>query len=141
MNIRVDRKWFTTRSSVGVLTIDGDPFTCFTIEDVARAPGVKIDKETAIPADTFLVVMDWSPRHSSIQPHIMNVPLFVGIRFDVANWAEQLEGCIAVGNGRGDNAVLDSKAAHKVLCEKIQAAINKGELVWVTISNRQERKP
>lgn len=137
MKIRVKRKRFTNRSTVGILTIDNDPFSCFTIEDVARPEGVKIPRETAIQADVFPVIMDWSPRHQSIQPHILNVPMFTGVRFDVANFAEQLEGCIAVGAGRGENAVWNSAMAHKILCSKIQAALNRGELVWVEITNEQ----
>lgn len=138
MKIRVPRKWFTNRSTIGTATIDGDDFNFFTIEDVARAAGVKIPKETAIPAGVYPVVMDWSDRHKSIQPHIMNVPGFTGIRFDVANFAEQVEGCIAVGAGKGTDAVWNSAQTHKILCDKIQAAINRGELVWVEITNEQE---
>lgn len=138
MKIRIRRKWFTNRSSVGTGTIDGDDFNFFTVEDVARAAGVKIPKETAIPAGTYRVIMDQSERHQSIQPHILNVPLFSGIRFDVANFAEQVEGCIAVGAGKGTDAVWNSKQTHKILCEKIQAALDHGELVWVEITNEQE---
>lgn len=139
MIIDIVRKFFTNRSSVGHATIENDDFEFFTIEDVARATGVKIDKETAIEADTYLVVMDFSNRHQYVMPHIMNVPLFTGIRFDIANFAEQLEGCIAVGAGRGVNAVWNSAQVHKVLCQKIQAALDRGELVWVRITNKQER--
>jgi len=141
MLIEVKRKWFTPRATIGVLTIKDDSFSCFTIEDVARAPGVKIYGETAIPAGEYLVILDWSNRHNSIQPHIMNVPGFTGIRFDVANYAEQVEGCIAVGNGRGTNAVWDSRSAHNVLCEKLRAAYDRGEPVCVVkITNEQERQ-
>lgn len=139
MNILVVRNRFTLLSSLGNISISNDNYRAFSVEDVARAEGVKIPKETAIQAGVYPVIMDWSNRHQSIQPHILNVPMFEGIRFDVANYARQLEGCIGVGFGRGQDAVWNSAKAHAVLCEKIDAAINRGELVWVDIQNRQER--
>jgi hypothetical protein len=138
MHIRIKRNRFTTRSTIGRLTIDLETFSCFTIEDVARAEGVKIPRETAIPAGVYMVVMDWSPRHRSIQPHILNVPLFTYIRFDVANYAEQVEGCIAVGAAIGTDAVWDSKRTHAALCDKIAHAIANGEIVWLTVTNEPE---
>ncbi len=141
MLIRIKRKWFTTQATIGLMTIDEDSFSCFTIEDVARAAGVKIPKETAIPADIYNVIMDLSNRHKCIMPHIMNVLDFVGVRFDIANKATQVEGCIGVGHGKdlAANAVWDSASTHKVLCQKIQAALDRGELVQLVITNEQER--
>lgn len=138
MKIDVVRKWFTTRASMGEISIINDPYRAFSIEDVARAAGVKIKRETAIPAGTYNVEWTWSPRHNIFLPQIMSVPMFEGVRFDKANYAEQLEGCIAVGAGRGDNAVWDSAKAHSALCEKIEAAAKRKELIWVEIKNQQE---
>lgn len=138
MIILVTRKWFTTRSTISEITIIGDDYKAFGIEDVARPDGVKIPKETAIMAGKYPVTFDYSPRHAINMPHILNVPMFTGVRFDIANYAEQLEGCIGVGCGRGINAVWDSKKAHNILCEKIISALNDGEPVWVQIENKQE---
>ena len=135
MKIIVKRHWFTTVASVGNIFIVDDDYQAFSVEDVARADGIKIPKETAIPCGVYPVTMDWSDRHQSIQPHILNVPMFSGVRFDIANYASDVEGCIGVGNGRGVNAVWDSKSAQAALCAKIQAALDRGELVWVEITN------
>lgn len=138
MIIKVIRKWFTTRATVGEIFIIDDQFKAFSIEDVARADGVKIKRETAIPAGNYKVGWTWSPRHNMYQPQILDVSMFEGIRFDVANYAEDVEGCIGVGYGRGENAVWDSKKAHAVLCGKIQDALKDGEPVWVNIENKPE---
>jgi len=135
MKILVKRNRFTTVSSIGDISIVDDDYRAFSVEDVARAAGVKIPKETAIPPGVYPVRMTWSPRYNSMQPQIMNVPMFSGVRFDVANYASEVEGCIGVGNGRGVNAVWDSKSAQAALCAKIQAALDRGELVWVEITN------
>jgi hypothetical protein len=135
MKILVRRNHFTTISSIGDISIVDDDYRAFSVEDVARAAGVKIPKETAIPPGCYPVRMTWSPRHGSMQPQIMNVPMFSGVRFDVANYASEVEGCIGVGNGRGVNAVWDSKSAQAAICAKIQAALDRGELVWVEITN------
>ena len=51
MELRLERKWFTPKSTIGELSID-DAFQCFTLEDVFR-PGdifqVKVPGATAIP--------------------------------------------------------------------------------------------
>ena len=140
MLIYIKRKKFTTRASIGNGSIKDDIFRFFTIEDVARAAGVKIPKETAIPPGEYPVIMDYSPRHQSIQPHILNVPGFTGIRFDIANYAEQVEGCIAVGASAdyANNAVYSSAVTHAILCDKIQAAIDRGEAVCVVVTNEPE---
>jgi len=135
MKILVKRHWFTTISSIGEIMIVDESYRAFSVEDVVRGAWIKILKETAIACGVYLVEMTWSPRHNCMQPQIMNVPKFTGIRFDVANYASEVEGCIGVGAGRGVNAIWDSKAAHAELCSRIQAAINRGELVWVEITN------
>lgn len=137
----VSRKWYTLISSIGEMLIKNDPFSCFTVEDVARAPGVKIPKETAIPAGVYALKMTWSPRHNSMQPEIMNVPGFSGVRLDIANFASEVEGCIGVGCGRGVNAVWDSKKAHQILCEKLIAAEALGIPSFIEIRDEQEKKP
>ena len=139
MQLLLFRHWFTIKSSIGVMNIRDDDYESFTIEDCARAYGVKIKKETAIEASTYRVIMDYSARHKIVKPHILNVPLFTGIRFDIANWARQIEGCIAVGNGRGKNAVWDSRNAYIALCERIDRALARKELIWLTIENQQKR--
>lgn len=135
MLIEVKRHWYTVLASVGAISVKDGTYQAFSVEDVARAPGVKIPKETAIPAGTYAVQWTWSERHKEFQPQIMKVPMFSGVRFDIANTAKDVEGCIGVGHGRGESAVWDSRSAWRELVALIKAALDRGELVWVTITN------
>jgi Family of unknown function (DUF5675) len=137
----VTRRWFTDRSTIGVLAFA--EFSCFTLEDRVREPGVKIPGETAIPAGRYQVVVTRSERFSGkasakagrpvnvFLPLLLEVPNFTGIRIHSGNTDHDTEGCILVGRSRGRDWVGDSRAALGELLPLIRAA---GE-VWVTISN------
>lgn len=135
MEILIVRQWFTNRSSMGLLSIDGT-YTCFTLEDVARAEGVKISKETCISPGEYDVIMDYSPRHKKIMPHILNVPMFEGIRFDIANSPDEVEGCIALGFEKYHDLVGSSYAANELVVSKINLAFTNNEPIKLIIKNQ-----
>jgi hypothetical protein len=58
--ILLKRRWYNDRSTIGMLKF-GD-FWCFTLEDRVRAPGVKMQNETAIPAGVYKIIIDFSQR-------------------------------------------------------------------------------
>lgn len=136
------RRWYSVRSTIGVLTLG--EFSCFTLEDVARAEGVKIPKETAIAAGRYPVVITRSERFSrkaskkaghsvdAFLPEILDVPMFSGIRIHAANKAEDLEGCIAVGRSRAPDWIGGSKLALADLLPRIEAAQPN---LWIVITN------
>ena len=121
----IDRKWFTDKSTVGELFLQGERF-CYTIEDTCRQK--KLYGKTAIPSGRYEVIMDWSERHQKVMPHILNVPGFTGIRFDVANTANDVLGCIGVGFRRDVDIIYDSKKAHEALCKEILSRLENGPL-------------
>lgn len=101
MNIIVQRKSKSIDGIFGVLTLEWNPFTCVTLENL----------EKAIPAGVYQVDFNYSPHFNRIMPHIL-VPSRdaiapggdAGIRFHWANFPAQLEGCIALGtNVDGDS--------------------------------------
>jgi hypothetical protein len=125
MNIRVERKTFTDRSTIGEMSVDGQ-FECFTLEDKARP--VKIHGQTAIPAGTYEVQITFSNKFKKNLPELLNVPNFEGIRIHSGNTDADTEGCILVGKTKGDNVIQNSRDAFNALFPKIQAALQQGKV-------------
>jgi len=48
MEITINRKEFTEKSTIGDMIID-EAFFCYALEDMVREPGVKVPGQTAIP--------------------------------------------------------------------------------------------
>lgn len=74
-------------------------FRCDTLELpwLADAPNI-----SCIPIGIYKVKWTYSQRHGKYMYQIMDIPNRTGIRFDVANYAKQLLGCVALGKGYGD---------------------------------------
>ena len=140
MELLVQREPSTLHSTPGTLSNDGD-FECFTLEDLVReVPGRpvstwKIQNETAIPVGTYPVVIDLSNRFQCDMPHILNVPGFDGIRIHSGNTAADTDGCVLLGQERnGPDDVIESRVAFAGFFPKLQAAINRGEPVTITVA-------
>lgn len=122
----------------GVLLIGDKQF--FTVEDIVRpANEAKVYSKTAIPAGKYEVKWTKSPRFKRYTLQVMNVPNFEGIRIHSANWAYELEGCIAPGNARmfkDDKVigVMNSAASTKKVEELCLIELNKSGKVWLTVS-------
>ena len=108
MQIIVNRQRVTTDGILGKLSLDFDPFTCFTMENRA----------TAIPAGEYNVTFDFSPRFNRTMPHVW-VPSRdeaaqargesnAGIRIHWGNLPTNYEGCIGVGDGQEADAIDDT---------------------------------
>jgi hypothetical protein len=83
MMLVLQREPSTARCTFGEIRIDG-VHRCFTLEDVVRAPGVKIPGETAIPAGTYQITITESPRFKRPLPLLVDVPGFTGCAFILA---------------------------------------------------------
>lgn len=121
----IERQWFTDKSTVGMLSLDG-VHVCFTLEDTCRRK--KEHGTTAIPAGRYEVIVDYSERFRRLMPHILNVPFFEGVRIHSGNTPEDTDGCVLVGLRKGENAVYDSVKAYGILFDEIQRRLSKGKL-------------
>lgn len=125
MKITVTRKTYTHHSTVGELTIDKHPeFKVYTLEDVVRPKGIKIPGQTAIPAGEYVLAVDYSYRFGKFMPHILDVPMFDGIRIHAGNDPSATSGCIVVGEAVGSDFVGISRQAFLRLWNLV--AVNTG---------------
>ena len=100
-------------------------FLCFVLEDVVRPVGVKVPGRTAIPAGTYPISFEKSPRLSALKgrdlftPRLHNVPGFEGVLIHVGNYDQDTDGCLLPGLTRAANFVGSSGPA----CDKLYPLI------------------
>jgi Family of unknown function (DUF5675) len=116
MKLDVVRKVFTDKSTIGELSIDGE-FFCYTLEDVVRDE--KIFGETAIPAGTYKVTINYSPHFKRYLPLLIDVPNYVGVRIHPGNKAADTEGCILVGSTKSQDFIGNSRTTFELLYNKL----------------------
>jgi hypothetical protein len=135
MILRVNRFKQTEKATLGRLFIDGI-VECYTLEDVVRPDGVKVDGQTAIPAGTYNVIIDASTRFKRDMPHVLDVPMFTGIRIHSGNTDADTEGCILLGGKlENDDFISGSKDAFAAFFKKLKAALDAGEDATLLIHN------
>lgn len=135
MKLKIKRHWYTNKSSIGNFFIN-ETMHCFSLEDVARAPGVKIPKETAIPAGEYEVIIDFSQRFQKRMSHILDVPGFDGVRFHGGNRPEDTEGCPILGYQKWSDMIWDHKASDDFY-KRLEEVLNLGEKVTLEITDEQ----
>lgn len=145
MKITLKRKFLGDKYTVGDLFIDGK-FFCNTIEDKVRELPVacpytpkgqsckctgKIYAETAIPAGTYRVTMEHSPRFKRKLPLLHNVPHFIGILIHSGNDESASAGCLIVGNNTVKGKVTESR----VTSDKLNTILSKETQITIEIIN------
>jgi hypothetical protein len=129
MNLRVIRFEFTPEATMGTLYVgDETKRFCWTLEDVVREPGVKVDGATAIPVGTYKIVVDFSRRFQKMMPRLVDVPGFEGVRIHRGNTAGDTEGCILVGDFMKGSFIGASRVAFDRLFALIQKALETEEV-------------
>jgi len=128
MELIVNRKWFTDKSTIGELLID-NMFECYTLEDAVRP--VKIDGKTAIPEGKYQVIIDFSNRFKKLMPHVLNVPGFEGIRVHAGNTDANTEGCLLLGRTKTKDFIGESKLAIDTFIPKLEKGLKQGK-VYIT---------
>lgn len=79
----------------------------------------KIYGETAIPAGTYKVTLEHSPRFKRKLPYLHDVPHFIGILLHNGNVPEHSHGCILVGKNSVKGKVLESNVTLDALLKKL----------------------
>ena len=136
MKIEVSRFSHTATTTLGRLAVEGR-FECYTLEDVVRPPGLrKVWGQTAIPAGCYEVALTYSTRFHEFMPELLNVPEYKGIRIHSGNTAADTAGCLLTGTAVAPNRerIFNSWRAYHGLLLKLEAALDRGEAIWLSIS-------
>jgi Family of unknown function (DUF5675) len=124
MNLEVRRNEPTIHSTTGKLAIDGQP-QCVTLEPppVADPNG---NGYVCIPAGTFPLTIQWSPKFQRQVPHVNDVPGRTAIEIHIGNFPDNTDGCTLVGVDYGDPEQPDyirlSAVAFAALMTKLYAS-------------------
>jgi hypothetical protein len=142
MELLLTRKKCGPKATIGSLFID-DQFECYTLEDVVRqvdgqpVSAWKIPNVTAIPRGRYQIIITLSQRFGFETPLLLNVEGYTAIRIHHGNTDADTDGCILVGQTMTDentDFIGSSDAAYAALFPKIQAALQGGEKVFITIA-------
>lgn len=129
MNLNLVRKWKTTESTIGELSIDGI-FECYILEPAGQK---------AILEGTYPVVITYSPRFRRQLPLLEGVPGRSGIRIHPGNTAADTDGCPLPGQTRGADWVGRSRAAFDLLFAKLKTAqLGKSDISITITSDTSE---
>lgn len=145
MKLTLKRKFLGDEYTVGDLSIDGK-FFCNTIEDKVRElPAAcpytpkgqsckckgKIYAETAIPAGTYKITMEYSSRFKRKLPLLHDVPHFIGILIHSGSDESSSAGCLIVGNNTVKGKVTESRATS----DKLNAILSKETQIIIKVIN------
>ena len=136
MQLLLLREIFASQYTHGRLFVD-NVFECYTLEDTDRhledKRNTKVPHQTAIPVGEYKVIINKSRRFCRMMPLICDVPDFDGIRIHSGNTADDTEGCILVGQTRGNSTILSSRNAFTRLFTKMVEAQRKGEEISIKV--------
>lgn len=123
MELKLERFYLGDKYTIGRLSIDGT-YYCDTLEDKVRdlPKEAKVMHETAIPAGTYKVIVNVSPRFKRELPRLLNVPHFDGILIHRGNTAKDTSGCILVGENKEVGKVINSTPYELDLTKRIKEA-------------------
>lgn len=140
MKLRLIRDVFAEDFTLGQLLLDGECIA-YTLEDTVReiagrpVGDWKIPGMTAIPVGEYKVIITFSQRFQKHLPLLLDVKGFVGIRIHAGNSKDDTSGCVLLGTKRNEQAglVLNSRSAMARVQPLIQAAMQRGEDVWISV--------
>lgn len=129
------RKNFLEDRTLGELYIGNNVY--FTLEDAIRE--IKIEGKTAIPANEYLLDINFSPLFNKKMIEVIGVPHFTGVRIHGGNNPKDTEGCILVGHKKGKDK-LDKdiiwETAETDIFKFVKDEMNKNNTVFLKIINK-----
>lgn len=137
LKLKLTRKPSNAQATLGEMTVDGFPF-CETLEDPVRELGPngegKVYGQTAIPAGTYRVAINWSVKFQKKMIAVLDVPHFTGIRIHSGNDAGDTEGCILLGHTiDGPNAIHGGSFMLPLLFALVEDNLAAGETVTLEV--------
>src|ERR1700733_2078384 len=128
MLITVVRTYFTDQSTCGELYIDQPlslPIFCYTLE---------LPKPRCIPAGTYKMILERSPRLGYVTPRLLSVPGWPNndVLIHILNTPEETEGCIGVGMTHETDFIGESRSAFNALMAKFGPPASAGDL-FITV--------
>lgn len=141
---------------MGVLHYKGAPLLLkdsqiYIGEDVARPDGIKIPRETAIPAGDYFLEITYSHRFWRMMPLIYNTPektivsgtkIWTGVRVHQGNTEADTDACQLTGLGRNAQGVWRSNDAFILFYAFLERLIEEsGGKIPYRIINAQIFKP
>ena len=81
----------------------------------------KVYAKTAIPAGTYKVTLQYSPRYKKKMPYLHDVPHFLGILIHSGNTEVDSAGCIIVGKNTVKGKVLESRTTFQKLYAMLES--------------------
>lgn len=135
IHLSVIRKAYRDTYTIGKMYINGEYF-CDTLEDKVRVMNSindKIKGETAIPAGTYKITLEMSPRFKRKLPLLHDVPYFSGILIHRGNTAKDTQGCILVGENKVKGQVINSTKAEVALMDILTNAVSKGDTIDIEV--------
>lgn len=138
MNLTINRIWYTENSTCGEMLIDGEHF-CYTLEPRADQ---SFGKPYCIPAGTYEVLLQYSPRFKRLTPHLQNVPGFTAVEIHMGNYPHNTEGCTLVGGTHPEpDFVGYSDSTFVTLMKRLQdVPVEQGERITATYVDHAEEK-
>lgn len=152
MKLKVDRAWKKDGYTIGRFFVNGVRFH-ETLEDQDRGlnssmteeqiKAIKVYGQTAIPTGTYKVILsvspkykdrDWAKEFDGMVPEVVGVPGYKGIRMHPANWASEIDGCVAMGENKVRGGLVNSKKTYLEFMRKhFMPAWKAGEEITITI--------
>jgi hypothetical protein len=100
------RDTYSKKSTISKLYVN-DTFICDVLEDICRDTNrdgdlndlgeTKVYGETAIPAGTYKMIINISPRFKKLLPRLIGVAGYDGVLIHTGNLPEHTHGCLLVG--------------------------------------------
>jgi hypothetical protein len=140
MKLLLQREPSVNEATLGKLYIDGS-FTCDVLEDEMReVHGVpvaewKVKSKTAIPAGTYQIVAEESPRFGPNTLTLVGVEGYLYIRIHAGNDSGDTDGCLLPGTRNSNCTVSNSRLMLAALKMRILPVLQAGEVVTITIEN------